>query len=30
MIALVMGGITALAIIIFFGKDDKAVRAYKE
>jgi hypothetical protein len=29
MIGLVVGGITALVILVFFGKDEKAVRQYK-
>jgi hypothetical protein len=29
MIGLVVGGITALVILVFFGKDEKAVRQFK-
>lgn len=30
MIGIVVGGITALVIIVFFGKDDKAIRQHKQ
>jgi|JI9StandDraft_2_1071091.scaffolds.fasta_scaffold2248028_1 cytochrome c-type biogenesis protein CcmH/NrfF len=30
MLWLVIGGITALAIIVFYGKDERAVREHKE
>jgi hypothetical protein len=30
MIGLIIGGVTALVIIVFYGKDEKAVREYKE
>lgn len=30
MLGVLIGGITALAVIVFYGKDDKAVREYKQ